>query len=382
MGDKMKFELFGPSITDLEIKFVMDAMENGWYGDRKYWYVENFEREFAAYHGRKHALMTPNCTSAIHLLLLGLGVGPGDEVIVPECTWIASATHITHVGAKTVFADIDEKTWCISAESLEKAITPRTKAVIAVDLYGNMPDMDAIRQVTDKHGIHLIEDAAGALGSVYRGARAGSFGIGSVFSFHRTKTITTGEGGMLLLDDDSLFKRCHFLRDHGRSKDRHYYNAEVAYKYMPCNLLASLGYAQFQRVEELVQAKRHLLTRYRQMFSDIPDLYLNPEPPDGRNGAWCTALIFGRSHGMDKEQAIQELEKLGFEGRPFFYPLSGMPAYGGESVEKRERNPVAYDLSARGICLPASFRVSDEELMAYSNAIRAILGRGGLTKFE
>lgn len=378
----MRFELFGPSITDLEIKTVMDAMENGWYGDHKYWYVENFEREFAKYHGRKHALMTPNCTSAIHLLLLGLGIGPGDEVIVPECTWIASATHITHVGAKTVFADIDEKTWCMSAESLEEAITLHTKAVIVVDLYGNMPDMDSIRQVTDRHGIHLIEDAAGALGSVYRGAKAGSFGIGSVFSFHRTKTITTGEGGMLLVDDDNLFKRCHFLRDHGRSQTKHYYNTEVAYKYMPCNLLASLGYAQFQRIEELVQAKRHLLSRYIQAFSDVPDVYLNPEPPGGRNGAWCTALVIGRSYGLDKEYVIQELAKMGFEGRPFFYPLSSMPAYGGTSAERRASNPVAYDLSRRGICLPASFRTSDEQLLAYSNAIRSILGKEPLASFS
>jgi perosamine synthetase len=377
----MKFELFGPSITDLEIKTVMDAMENGWYGEKKYWYVENFEREFAKYHGRKHALMTPNCTSAIHLLLLGLGIGPGDEVIVPECTWIASATHITHVGARTVFADIDEKTWCMSAESLEGAITPRTKAAIVVDLYGNMPDMDAIRRVADRHGIYLIEDAAGALGSVYRGAKAGSFGIGSVFSFHRTKTITTGEGGMLLVDDDALFKRCHFLRDHGRSETKHYFNTEVAYKYMPCNLLASLGYAQFQRIEELVQAKRHLLSRYRQAFADIPDVYLNPEPPEGRNGAWCTALIFGRSHNFHKENVIDDLVKKGFEGRPFFYPLSSMPAYGGESSEKQGRNPVAYDVASRGICLPASFRTSDEELLAYSNAIRSILGKDPLADF-
>jgi len=378
----MKLELFGPSITELEIRAVMDAMQNGWYGDRKYWYVENFEREFAAYHGRKHALMTPNCTSAIHLLLAGLGIGPGDEVIVPECTWIASATHITHVGAKTVFSDIDEQTWCMSAESLRRAITPDTKAVIVVDLYGNMPDMDALRRVAEQHRIYLIEDAAGALGSVYRGAKAGSFGIGSVFSFHRTKTITTGEGGMLLLDDDALFKRCHFLRDHGRSPNKHYYNTEVAYKYMPCNLLASLGYSQFQRVEELVQAKRHLLWRYRQAFADVPDVYLNSEPPEGRNGAWCTALVIGRSFGLDKEQVIQALARMGLEGRPFFYPLSSIPAYGGASPEKQAVNPVAYDVSRRGICLPAAFRTTDGELLAYSNAIRSILGKEPLASFS
>lgn len=378
----MSLELFGPSITELEIGTVLDAMKNGWYGEKKYWYVENFEREFAQYHGRRYALMTPNCTSAIHLLLLGLGIGPGDEVIVPECTWIASATHITHVGAKTVFADVDESTWCMSAESLEKAITPNTKAVIVVDLYGNMPDMDAIKEVADRHGILLIEDAAGALGSVYRGKKAGSFGVGSVFSFHRTKTVTTGEGGMLLIDDPQLFERCHFLRDHGRSKDKHYFNTEVAYKYMPSNLQASLGYAQFQRVEELVQAKRHLLERYRQAFSDVEDVHLNPEPPGGRNGAWCTALIFGRSHKVEKEYVIERLEHAGHQGRPFFYPLSSMPAYGGTTPEKEARNPVAYDLSRRGICLPAAFITTDEQLLDYCNAVRAIIGKAPRTWFE
>ncbi|TGL59758.1 DegT/DnrJ/EryC1/StrS family aminotransferase [Leptospira ognonensis] len=370
----MNFELFGPSITDLEINTVMDAMKNGWYGEKKYWYVENFEKEFAKYHGRAYAIMTPNCTTAIHLLLLGLGIGPGDEVIVPECTWIASATHITHVGAKTVFADIDEKTWCMSAESLEKTITPKTKAVIVVDLYGNMPDMDAIREITKKHGIYLIEDSAGALGSVYKGQKAGSFGVGSVFSFHRTKTITTGEGGMLLLDDKKIFERCHFLRDHGRSKEVHYFNTEVAFKYMPTNLLASLGFAQFQRVEELVLAKRKLLLFYREIFSDIPDLYLNPEPPEGRNGAWCTSLIFGHSHNVTKESVMKALNEKGLEGRPFFYPLSCMPAYGGASPEKEAKNPIAYDLSKRGICLPAAFQTDAQNLLEYCNAIRSIIG--------
>ncbi len=371
----MQFELFGPSITNHEIEIVMDAMKNGWYGSKKYWYVEEFESAFARYHDRKYALMTPNCTSAIHLTLLALGIGPGDEVIVPECTWIATATHITHVGAKTIFADVDENTWCMSADSLEKSITPKTKAVIVVDLYGNMPDMDTIQQVVKKYGITLIEDSAGALGSVYQGTKAGKFGSASVFSFHRTKTITTGEGGMLLTDDDKLFERCHFLRDHGRSKEKHYFNSEVAYKYMPCNLLASLGYAQFQRLEELIQAKRHLLTSYRSLFADTPDLHLNPEPEKGRNGAWCTALVIGHSYSLNKEVMISELEKLNFEARPFFYPLSSMPAYGGESLEKKEKNPVAYDISQRGINLPSAFNTTDEQLADYSNAVRKILER-------
>lgn len=369
----MDFELFGPSITQHEIDTVVDAMKNGWYGDKKYWYVEEFEKNFAQYHQRKYALMTPNCTSAIHLLLMGLGFGKGDEIIVPECTWIATAAPITYVGATTVFADISEDTWCMSAESLEKVITPKTKAVIVVDLYGNMPDMDALREVADRHGIYLIEDSAGALGSVYKGCPAGKFGIGSVFSFHRTKTITTGEGGMLLLDDDDLYKRCHFLRDHGRSKEKHYYNSEVAYKYMPFNLQASLGYAQFQRIEELIISKRNLLAEYEKNLAEVNDIYLNPEPPEGRNGAWCSTLIFGKSHKINKETMIKGLDELGFEGRPFFYPLSSMPAYDGSDDEKRSENPVAYDLSSRGICLPSAYDITNEQIAEYCNAIKLIL---------
>jgi perosamine synthetase len=370
----MDLELFGPDITNTEIDIVMDAMKNGWYGEKKYWYVETFEKEFAKYHDRKYAMMTPNCTTAIHLLLMGLGIGPGDEVIVPEVTWIATAAPVTYVGATTVFADIDKETLCISAKSLEERITPKTKAVIAVDLYGNMPDMDALRVVADKYNILLIEDSAGALGSIYKGTNAGKFGIGSVFSFHRTKTITTGEGGMLLLDDDALYERCHFLRDHGRSKEKYYYNDEVTTKYMPCNLLASLGYAQFQRLEELIQKKRYFLISFRKQLADIPDLYLNPEPPNGRNGAWGTALIIGESHKVSKEKMIEELENRGFEARPIFYPLSSMPAFGGETLEKKVNSPVAYDITCRGINLPAAYNTTDAQITAYSNAIRNILG--------
>jgi len=369
----MDFELFGPSITSLEIETVMDAMKNGWYGDKKYWYVENFEAVFAKYHDRKYALMTPNCTSAIHLLLLGLGIGPGDEVVVPECTWIATAAPIKYVGAKTVFADIDETTWCMSAESLEKVITPKTKAVIVVDLYGNMPDMEKLREVADKHEILLIEDSAGALGSVYQGTKAGKFGIGSVFSFHRTKTITTGEGGILLLDDDELFDRCHFLRDHGRSREKHYYNSEVAYKFMPSNLQASIGYAQFQRIEELIEQKRSILKYFKECLSDVPDLFFNPEPPSGRNGVWCSTVIFGRHHNITKEAMIKGLEELGFDGRPFFYPLSSMPAYGSMAESYQEKHPVAYDMSFRGICLPSAYMLNKEQISTYSNAIKTVL---------
>ena len=350
----------GPSITEVERTTVADCMANGWFN---YDYVEKFERGFAAYHGRRFALMTPNCTSATHLLLLGLGIGPGDEVIVPECTWIATAAPVSYQKATTVFCDISADTWCLDPAAVERAITPRTKAIIAVDLFGNMPDMTRLTALAARHGIPLIEDAAEAVGSVYHGKRAGSFGVGSVFSFHRTKTLCTGEGGMLLIDDEALFSRCQILRDHGRGPNtRPYFNEAVTPKYMPFNLQAAMGWAQFQRIEELVAMKRAIFHRYRERLAGAPGITLNFESADIVNGAWITALVLDRSTGLDKPAAISRLNALGVPARPFFYPLTSIPAYPGREEEGRRNSPVAYDISSRGINLPGSFLLTMDQV--------------------
>ena len=372
----METEIYmaGPWVTEFEEKIVLDALRNGWYGKDAYAYVEKFEAEFATYHDRKHALMTPNCTTAIHLLLAGLGIKDNDEVIVPECTWIASAAPITYQRAKPVFADIDPINWCIDPQAVEAKITPKTKAVIVVDLYGNMPDMDALQAICDRHGIYLIEDAAESLGSKFNNIKAGKFGVGSVFSFHRTKTITTGEGGMLILDDEKLYERCKFLRDHGRSPGT-YFNTEVTFKYMPSNLAASLGYAQFLRLDELVEKKRWIWKTFQHHLSDVPDIYLNPEPENVFNGVWCTALVFGKSHNMTKQKFMEEMTSMGLPSRPFFYPLTLLPAFGAKIEEGRKNSPVAYDISERGINLPCAFTVDEEQISIMSNAIKKILQR-------
>lgn len=364
----------GPWLTALEADMVMDAVKNGWYGKNAYTYVETFEAEFAQYHGRKYALMTPNCTTAIHLLLAGIGIGEGDEVVVPECTWVGSSAGITYQRASTVFADIDPVHWCLTPESIERAITAKTKAVIAVDLFGNMPDWDGIKGVADKHGVTLIEDAAEAVGSTYKGKRAGSFGAASVFSFHRTKTITTGEGGMLLLDDEALFSRCKFLRDHGRQPGT-YYNTEITFKYMPFNVQAALGLGQLRRVHELVEKKRWILNAYRKGLADIPDLYLNPEPDGGVNGAWCTALVFGESHSMTRDAALSAIGEQGLPTRPFFYPLSSLPAYPGREKAGRRDNPVAYNVSEHGINLPSALNITQDQIDQMCDGIRRVLGK-------
>jgi perosamine synthetase len=363
----------GPWITEHEEKIVLDALRNGWYGSDAYFYVEKFESEFAAYHDREFALMTPNCTTSLHLLLAGLGIGEGDEVIVPDCTWVGSVACVTYQRAKTIFADIDPYHWCLTPESIEKVITSKTKAVIVVDLFGNMPDWDGIRKVCDKYGIHMIEDAAEALGSTYKEKRAGKFGIGSTFSFHRTKTITTGEGGMLLLDDKNLFQRCKFLRDHGREPGT-YFNTEITFKYMPFNVQAALGYAQFQRIEELVAKKRWIWRGFCERLADIPDILLNPEPSYVTNGAWATALVFGGSHKMTRDRALAELPKYGFPVRPFFYPLSSLPAFPESALEGRKNNIIAYKTSEHGINLPCALNLNENDLDKISHGVHKLLG--------
>src|SRR3989304_2109034 len=260
--DMEQIPIAGPWITQREIDYVTDAVTHAWYANANI-YHERFQKAFADYLGVRFAISLPSCTSAIHLSLLALGVGAGDEVIVPDITWIASAAPITYVGATPVFADIDPKTWCLSAESLEECITSKTKAVIPIDLYGNMPDMDGIRDVAKRRSIAIIEDAAEAIGSEYRGKKAGSFGDTGVFSFHGSKTLTTGEGGMLVTDREDVYQRVLVLRDHGRQPgDKMFLNTEIAYKYKMSSMQAALGLGQLEGIDELVPRKRQIFSWY------------------------------------------------------------------------------------------------------------------------
>ena len=368
-----KIYFAGPWITEHEISIVEQMMRNGWY-ENAYDYCEKFQKEFAVYHDRKYGIMTPNCTTAIHLLLTGLGISEGDEVILPDCTWIASGAGVTYLRATPVFCDIDRVHWCLDPESVRKSITTKTKAMIAVGLFGNMPLMDELISIAKSYGIYLIEDAAEALGSTYKGVKAGKFGIASVFSFHRTKTITTGEGGMLLTDDDKLYERCMFLRDHGRKADGGmYYNYEVTYKYMPNNLQASLGYAQFQRIDDLLHNKRKQLRMYRERLSDVEDIEMNPDPVGGIHGGWMPTIVIGESYKLDKSEAINKLAELDIPCRPFFYPLSSLPAYPGFREIYEPKNINSYDIAPRGINLPCAPILTEDQIDYICDGIKKIL---------
>ena len=295
----------GPSITDKEIAYVTDAVTNAWF-DQAYSYCARFETAFPAYCARRYAVSLPSCTSAIHLALAALGVGPGDEVIVPDTTWIASAAPITYVGATPVFADIAPDTWCLCPASVERCITPRTKAILCVDLYGSMPDMRALQAIARRHNVALIEDAAQAVGSTYRDQRAGSFGDVSVFSFHGSKTLTTGEGGMLLTDDADLIARVRVLRDHGRQPgDTQFWNTHVGFKYKMTDMQAALGLAQLERIEELVRRKREIFGWYQERLGATPCLRLNPDAPCTASSYYMTTVVLAPSLPVSRDAVMQ-----------------------------------------------------------------------------
>jgi perosamine synthetase len=365
----------GPWVTEKEVRYTADAAANAWYANNGF-YIERFEKGFAEYIGAMHATSLPSCTSALHLALAALGVGPGDEVIVPDATWIATSAPISYVGATPVFVDIDKDSWCLDADAFAQAITPRTKAVIVVHLYGNVADMDAIMAVARRHGIAVIEDAAEAIGSEYHGGKAGVFGDAATFSFHGSKTLTTGEGGMLVTSDDHLFARVLRLRDHGREPgDRLFVNQEVAYKYKMSALQAAFGLAQLERIEELVARKRQIFSWYARHGSGVNGVTFNQEAPTTKNTYWMVTAVFDRQFGLRKEDVIAALRQYNIDSRPFFSPLSSLPAYrqlaGGRHWSRR--NPVSYDIAARAINLPSGFNMTEALVKRVIDAIDEIL---------
>lgn len=365
----------GPSITEREVELVSDAVRHAWYGDANL-YLTRFERAFADYIGTRHAIALPSCTAGIHLSLLALGIGPGDEVIVPDVTWIASSAPISYVGATPVFADIDRDTWCLSVDAFRACITARTRAVVVVHLYGGMAEMDAIMKIADQHNIAVIEDAAQAIGSEYHGVKAGAFGTTSVFSFNGAKTLTTGEGGIFLTDDDDLHNRVQTLRDHGRKTgERLFWNTELGYKYRMSNMQAALGLAQLERVSELIDHKRRIFSWYQQALSGVAGVILNSEPEDTYNTYWMVTAVVSPATGRTKEDLIRCMDAAGVDCRPVFYPLSSLPAYENlpQALEARRRNGVSYGLSPYGINLPSGYNMTEELVHYVCTAFRRSL---------
>ncbi len=368
----------GPSITDKEIELVTDAIKYGWY-EKRNMHLDQFAEEFSQYTGIRYCLPTCNCTAAIHLALLGLGIGPGDEVIVPDITWVASVAPIHYVGATPVFADIDRQNWCLSPEAFERSITKKTKVVVAVDLYGNMPDMDEIRAIARKHNIHIIEDAAEAMGAEYKRKKAGTFGEVSAFSFNATKLMVAGQGGVVATDNKKIYERMKQLFHHGMVdySSKAFWSVEIGYNYQWTNIQAALALAQLRRLDELLQMKIHAFNWYQKRLCDIEGIQLNSTAADVKNTYWIVTAILSKRYKIKKEKIMAELKKHHIASRPFFYPVSSMPAYSQYCRKKnmKEINPVAYELSPYGISFPYAFTLTEKDVDYICKVFLEILNR-------
>ncbi|HEX5337632.1 MAG TPA: DegT/DnrJ/EryC1/StrS family aminotransferase [Gallionella sp.] len=354
-----------PSITELEIRYATDAATNGW-GERCYEYIARFENLFRTHLGVKHAIATSSCTGAMHMGLAALGVGTGDEVILGDIDWIASAAPVTYLGASPVFVDVLPDSWCIDPAKVEAAITPRTKAIIAVHLYGNLCDMDALLAIGAKHGIPVVEDAAEAIGSVWHGKRAGSMGAFGTFSFHGTKTITTGEGGMFVTQDDALYEKVLTLSNHGRAREqsKQFWPDVVGFKYKMSNLQAAIGCAQMERIEELIAAKRRIFAYYADHLRDLP-LKMNPESVGTKNGYWMPTIVADDGVPFDREALLAAFKKDNIDGRVFFWPLTMLPMF-----ERKPENVISYGLYERAVNLPSYHELTEPEMDRVIHHIR------------
>ena len=338
-----------PSITELEVAYATDAARNGW-GDRCYEYITRFEEAFKAHLGVKYAIATSSCTGALHMGMAALGIGPGDEVIMADTNWIATAAPVVHLGAKPVFVDILPDSWCIDPDLAEAAITPRTKAIVAVHLYGNLCDMDRLLAIGKKHDIPVIEDSAEAIGSVYHGKRAGSMGKFGSFSFHGTKTLTTGEGGMFVTSDSDLYEKVLTFSNHGRARGqtKQFWPDVLGFKYKISNIQAAIGCAQMERIEVLVNRKREIFKYYRERLERLVGVNINPEPEGIVNGAWMPTVVFDVETGVTCEKLQEAFSAENIDARVFFHPLSGLPMF-----ENKVKNRLAWSIPGRAINLPS-----------------------------
>jgi perosamine synthetase len=362
-----------PSITELEITYANDAVKNGW-GEKCYDYIYKLEEAFKSHLGVKYAIATSSCTGALHLGMAALGIEPGDEVILADTNWIATVAPVVYLGAKPIFVDILPNSWCIDPNLVEKAITERTKAIIAVHLYGNLCNMDELQSIGKKYNIPVIEDAAEAIGSIYHGNHAGSMGIFGTFSFHGTKTVTTGEGGMFVTNEKNLYEKVLTLNNHGRSQyqTRQFWPDMIGYKYKMSNIQAAIGLAQIERIDELINRKRDIFHYYQTHLGKIPGISMNPEPEDTINGAWMPTAVFDVDTGITREKLQAAFSEENIDARVFFWPLSSLPPF-----NLNPQNTHAYSISKRAINLPSYHNMSQKDQDRVIKIIRTMYFQKG-----
>jgi perosamine synthetase len=373
-GVRPHIPVAAPVFAGREKAYVADCMETGWVSSGGK-YVELFEAAFAEFCGVRHAIACCNGTAALHVALAALGVGPGDEVIVPTLTFVATANAVTYCGARPVFVDSEPATWNLDPEQVEAKVTPRTKGIVAVHLYGHPAEMDELRGVARRRGLFLLEDAAEAHGALYKGRPAGSLGDAAAFSFYGNKIIATGEGGMVTTDDDALAARVRLLRGQGVDPERRYWFPVVGYNYRMMNLPAAIGLAQLERADWHTGRRREVAAGYQNLLRGVPFLRWQDESEWARHAYWMFTVLLGRGSAVGRDELAARLAVRGVETRPVFYPLHLLPPY--REAARGEEFPVAEWLARRGLSLPTWAGLSHADLNYVCESLRESLSDAG-----
>jgi perosamine synthetase len=352
---KFDIPVYKPSITDLEKKYVNNCLDSSWISSKGN-YIINFEKSFASKTQVDYATSVCNGTVALHLALLSLGIGDGDEVIVPTFTYIASVNAIVYCGATPIFVDSLEETWQVDPEDILKKITPKTKAIMVVHLYGQSCDMDSICEISKEHELFLVEDCAEAFGTYYKGKHVGSFGDISTYSFFGNKTITTGEGGMVVTNNETLYRRSIHLKGQGLAAHRQYWHDVVGYNYRMTNIACAIGQAQLERSDELLNKKRKIAEYYHSAFSKS-HIQTHKEQTGTVHSYWMNSIILDCDQDQ-RDKFIEYLSNRGVDTRPLFYPIHMMPMYS----HKYQSHKVSEDISRRGFNIPSYPDLTEKEL--------------------
>lgn len=356
-----------PFLGGNESKYVRECLKSGWISSLGKFVVE-FEEKFSDYCGCKYGVSVCNGTAALHLALKTLEISFGDEVLVPNLTFIATANTVHYTGAKPVLVDSEIETWNIDPSKIEEKITRKTKAIIVVHLYGHPARMDDILAIAKRHNLYVIEDACEAHGALYKDKKVGSLSDISVFSFYGNKIITTGEGGFIATNNKRFNDRARLLRDHAMSSSRRYYHPEVGFNYRLTNIQAAIGLAQLEKIDYFIERKIQIARLYNSLFKDVKIINLPPQEEWAKNVYWMYSILI---NGGWRNKLIEALKECGIETRPFFIPMNMLPPY-----RSKQKFPVSDYLSNSGINLPCFAQIKDNEIVYVSKKVINILTKG------
>lgn len=347
----IKVPISEPALLGNELRYVTDCIKSNWVSSKGK-YIELFEKSFSEFNGSKHSIAVSNGTTALHLALAALGIKPGDEVLVPNLTFIATSNSVRYCGAKPVLVEIEKDSWNIDANKIEEKITPKTKAIIPVHLYGAPCDMEKIMTIAKKHNLFVVEDCAEAIGAKHKGKKVGTIGDIGCFSFYGNKIITTGEGGICTTDNDKLAEKMRILKDHGMDPNRRYYHPIVGFNHRMTNIQAALGFAQMESIHKFINKRDTILQKYNSLLKGTKGVKLQVQKEGNRNVCWMYSILI-----KNREKVAKALFEQGYDSRPFFIPLSNMP-----SDMTNEQFKISEEISNEGINLPTYFNLADKDI--------------------